>query len=479
MRNVREVWFSPLLLLLVLANAYSQVVYTNNNTPGANTVSALRVGASGELIHIQGSPFLTGGQAGSGGFFGTQSAEVCLLGSLLFVGNNISNDISGFIVNEEFGTAALVPGSPFATGGNGDLGIQLACTPDGKFLFAANSSSSDISVFRIAANGALMLVGVFPLPAGGLNPLGIKVTPNNKFLMLAQGNSTTNGIAVLRIASDGTLSPVPGSPFRPKGGGVGTAIETNYTGSLVFVSEQGLNQTLIDVYTMSSDGRLTPVSGSPFKGTSGDVFNLLLSANQQILFASNSFENMISVFRVGLSGALTQIHGSPFQVVGGLLPGMMSTDNLSEFLHVANLTNTVNGFRVAPDGGLTPAPNTPFPTGATSILTSIITFPPKDSATFFDVCLEDDTNGNILQISSLTNCYQFTNCRKGTTLTGKGTFIGQGCKVGFQAIERDRRISASIDFCNWLATANVQLTTPSVSFTINDRNIFNNSCVCK
>jgi CSLREA domain-containing protein len=95
----------------------------------------------------------------------------------------------------------------------------------------------------------------------------------------------------------------------------------------------------------------------------------------------------------------------------------------------------------------------------------------------FDLCIQDESNGNILLVNSTTGEYQFTNCA-GTTLTGTGTLSTKGCGITLQVDGPDRRILARIDTCSKFGNASIQLFTPPRSFSVLDRNTSNNICSC-
>jgi 6-phosphogluconolactonase len=83
-----------------------------------------------------------------------------------------------------------------------------AVTPDGRFVFTANSGTSTISGFSIAANGALTALSgtvVATLPSGSI-PLDIAISADGKFLYTL--NSGTGTINIFSIDQDGTLTRV-------------------------------------------------------------------------------------------------------------------------------------------------------------------------------------------------------------------------------------------------------------------------------
>src|SRR2546421_4320338 len=205
---------AALLVLFSLAmhtasvHAQSTFVYTNNND-SPNTVTGFSVGPGGTLTIVPGSPFMTGGN-GSGLYAASNTATVTIRKKILYVANTGSNNISGFSINTTTGALTLVPGSPFATKGNGSFfGISLAVTPNGKFVYAGNAGSGNISAFSVGSNGALTSIAGSPFSAGG-SPDGIKVSPNGKFLGVALAFS--DYVAMFRIGSNGALAPVTNSP---------------------------------------------------------------------------------------------------------------------------------------------------------------------------------------------------------------------------------------------------------------------------
>ena len=96
----------------------------------------------------------------------------------------------------------------------------------------------------------------------------------------------------------------------------------------------------------------------------------------------------------------------------------------------------------------------------------------------FDLCIQDDSNGNLLQIDITTGEYQFSNCG-GLTLGGTGTLTRRGSQITLQHNAADRRVMATIDTSTNKATASVQLFAQGRTFSISDRNITNNTCACR
>src|ERR1051326_2097559 len=162
-RRAGRAWPAAVLLLvfawLLTADAQAQngFVYVNNQT-SSNSVSAYKVGTTGSLTQISGSPFLTGGVGSNVVCYGLARMGVGPANNLLFVANTGDRTITPFQINVTTGALTRTPGAPFASGLTADScqGLSLAVTPDGAFLMAA--SNGEIRTFTVAANGALALL---------------------------------------------------------------------------------------------------------------------------------------------------------------------------------------------------------------------------------------------------------------------------------------------------------------------------------
>lgn len=475
-----------LALLTFDAQAQNNFVYTNNGVTGANTVSAFAVAPDGSLTQTPGSPFATGG-SGRGGFFASNRVAAFVMGNFLVVSNDASNDISVFSINPTSGALALVPGSPFATGGSAGLGMSLAVTPNNHFLFAGNAESSDISVFSVASNGVLTPVAGSPFPVIG-GPAGLRITPDGKSLYAAIPDE--DAVAIFRIGPNGMLTQ--SGPLVPATGvGDVTGVELNCAANLLFAAEATSPGTTVDVFSVASDGSLTPVPGSPFNnpGVGNNSNVALISRDNRFLYASNQFSNSVTVFEVASNGALSLVPGSPFVIPGGATPAGLATNASGTLLYVANSGNsTVGVFSIGSNGALSSVPGSPFSISpVTGNLFSLAAFPAKACPPVFDICTQDQISGSILKINSNTGDYEFTNCRRGITLRGKGAIIRVGgadsCTLvlfdtGSDGRHRDRLVSAVVNQCTHKAVAEILVFSTKQSFTIFDGDIRNNTCSC-
>jgi hypothetical protein len=184
------------------------------------------------------------------------------------------------------------------------------------------------------------------------------------------------------------------------------------------------------------------------------------------------------VLKVAANGSLLPVPGSPFP--GNPTGHQLSINRSGTLLYINGEFGTLGVSSIASSGAVTAVPGSPFLVGS-STLPSISAFPPKECV--FDFCLQDDSNGNRLQFSSVTGDYQFVNCSKGITLSGKGSVIFKSCKVELQDMgpdpkRPDRNVSAIVNTCNRSGSATIQIFSQSKTFLITDTNITGNTCVC-
>lgn len=96
----------------------------------------------------------------------------------------------------------------------------------------------------------------------------------------------------------------------------------------------------------------------------------------------------------------------------------------------------------------------------------------------FDICLQDESNGNILQINSETGEYLFKNCA-GTVIGGVGTITRRGSLLSLQNNASGHKLQATIDGNMYKATATLKILGQGPALMIIDKDITNNSGECR
>ena len=365
----------PALVLAILLPgslwAQGNFVYTNNDQI-TNTVSAFSVGADGTLTQVAGSPFPTGGTGAGGGLFASNRIAATTAGDLLFAANTETDDISVFKINPSTGALTLVPGSPFATGnvGGNFAGISVAATPNGKFLMAASFGSSNVAVFSISSNGALSPIAGSPFPTQA-NPFSINISPNGKFLAVAEGD-----VEMFNIASGGALTSLGLFPS-----GLARGLDMNCSTSSLYAGESDGTETIVDSFDLAANGGLAPVPGSPFIVPSSiDANGVTLSPDGKTLFVSNQLSNTLTVFSAAADGTLSPV-GSPVAMNGAVIdPAGIATSQDGSLLYVSDTNPAISVFKIGTGGTLTEVAGSPFSTGLERGLHALIAFPPKSCA---------------------------------------------------------------------------------------------------
>ncbi len=330
-----------LLVCLFSLNAFSQKTFLfTNDDPfrRPNSVSTYTVQSDGSLLLV--GQFPTGGNGGGNsgdpsgqglGFIPTTRIAVTPDNRFVFATNAPDNTVSGFSVDSTSGLLTLIPGSPFATGGNACQGMGLAVSPDSHSLFAMNTCSQDVSSFRIGSDGSLTLAGA-RISTGGEGE-DIKVTGDGKFIAVSI-SGFQRGAAMLSINSDSSLSPVPGSPF-PGSPGFPGSLETNCGGDQLFVLNDGAPSS-IDEFKVGAGGTLTLSPQSltvPLPPTAGGLVGMYLSPDGKFLFVSDLF-NSASSFHIAADGSLTP-ESSFVSSPNTIFFGHVATDPSGRFLYAS------------------------------------------------------------------------------------------------------------------------------------------------
>lgn len=281
------------------------------------------------------------------------------------------NTVSAFSVASS-GALTPVPGSPFATGGSGAAGglfaaNRIGVAMVGNFLFASNSVSEDVSAFTInPSTGVLTPVAGSPFATGShsiSNKLGIAVspTPDGRFLMAASPGSFN--ITVFSIGSNGGLTPIAGSPFPTLS--ITDGIKVSPDGRFLAVAEPqeppgSIFKSGVEIFSIASDGSLTSLGG--VLGLNADGVDIDCSSTFLYVAEAGSNTTVVDGFSIDASGKLTPVPGSPFKpgVGGNSNVVLLSADDKTLFA-----TNTVppniTAFSVAANGSLTLLAGSPFP----------------------------------------------------------------------------------------------------------------------
>jgi|HubBroStandDraft_1064217.scaffolds.fasta_scaffold09504_2 6-phosphogluconolactonase len=274
--------------------AYSLTVHPNNKfvyvTTGTNLIVGFELGTTGLLTPLASSPFPTSN--GSAVIYFTPSGKFGYT-------ENWPDSGEAFSVNTTTGALTSL--------GTVDLGSQtsdLAITPKGNFIYAANVGSSTISGFAInATTGALTAVPGSPFPAGPKCATDW-VHPSGKFAYCENFDGSISAYSI--NPTTGALTQITGSPFSGPPYGGNSDMRGTPNGHFLYVGPDtgGVSGFSIN----QSTGALTAVAGSPFAAGSTDSI-AIADPSSSFLYETNyaSGEAPLLIFAIDpTSGALTQ-----------------------------------------------------------------------------------------------------------------------------------------------------------------------------
>ncbi|WP_312641096.1 beta-propeller fold lactonase family protein [Hydrogenoanaerobacterium sp.] len=251
-------------------------------------------------------------------------------------------------------TGMLSDAEVYMTHGNGTgeptvdpLGSQgsVILSGDGRFLFAVNAGSNNISSFLVQQD-RLMLVDV--AYSGGIRPNSLAAIDN--FLYVTNSGDATHpsNVTGFQVSADGHLSQISGGtmPLSAANAGPACVVISNLGHKLV-VSEKTTNA--LSIYQVQSDGTLLSLKIYRSIGTVpfGSAF-----LNNNLLFVSEAGPNALSSYNVAADGVLTVISGSVLNHQKATC--WVSVDSKGKRAYTSNAgSGTITNYLISNDGSLT------------------------------------------------------------------------------------------------------------------------------
>jgi 6-phosphogluconolactonase len=338
-------------------------------TQGDSLVSSFTIDLGRGVITVNGKGVATGK---------TPSAIVLApSGNALFVANSADNTISSYTVNAngtlstagtvtEGSTCAAPPCPPELSP------VGMAIDSGGKFLFVANQSSNNISVFSISGTTLTEVTGaMFPVAAGN-GPVALAITPDAKFLYVANQADAT--VTEYSVDAMGALIQ-QGVPYTL--GTAPSAVATDPAGKFLYVANSGSNNisafTICDINCVAANGSLTEVlPGSPFSAGTGPV-SIAADPSGNFLYVADKQSNQVSEYKISTgTGALTV--NSSATISTGSTPVWLAvragtttaktTGGTNDFLYVANIGSaSISVYAFDSTAGLLAVVGAPVSTG--------------------------------------------------------------------------------------------------------------------
>jgi len=210
--------------------------------------------------------------------------------------------------------------------------LNLAFTPDGKFLYTTDPWWSEVQVFGVDnTSGALEYLGFYGVEGAH----GIAMHPTGKFLFVGGNWEYGNGelFAFEINTATGELTPAPGSPLQPRIGegpyGAWVWLQTTYDGNYLF----GAGARYGGVWGIDNvTGQLTELHLE--NQYYWRIKTLVVTPTLPFLYVAGWDNNSIAGYKANQDGSVDNVVGSPF--AAGENPKSLTVTGDSKYLYVAN-----------------------------------------------------------------------------------------------------------------------------------------------
>jgi DNA-binding beta-propeller fold protein YncE len=361
----------------------------------------------------------------------------------------------------------------------------LALAPNGRYVAVSDSAFRPGRIYTIAPGHPAKIEGTLTL-AKNPDLEGIAIRPEGGYWLVSEGggnapNATSKNL-LIQVNADGTIArevelPASVNDKQAQFGYEGVAASSD--GSQVYVAFQ--REWADDPRGFVKIGRYTPATGEwafyhyplePAPNASAWVGLSELVRINDTTFAVLERDNQLReaarikrIYSFSIAGLTPATAGAtPPRVTKILLRDLWQQDGF--------LLEKAEGLALTPQGDWVVVSDNDG-AGETRWLTVLN---PN-----FDACVQDDESGDVLRLNRLTGEYQFTRCgTSGFTLTGRAALVRQGCQARF----RDSRLLfAVISDCGFRAApagaAALRLNPLGPPLLLNDRNLSDNTCLCR
>ncbi len=236
----------------------------------------------------------------------------------------------------------------YSTGGTGTgagLGSQGAVVNVGRYIFAVNAGSNDVSVLGITKHGLSL---IDKKPSGGTTPISLTVHDKLLYVLNSGGSGNITGF---KISHDGTLSEIAGSTKPLSTGASGPAqVEFNPWGNVLVVTEKATN--VISSYTVGYNGI---ANGPNVTASAGDTpFGFEFDRRGRLIvsdaFGGGAGAGAVSSYNVSYSGV--NLITGPVADTQTAPCWVVVTKN-GKFTYTSNTgTGNISGYKIKHDGSL-------------------------------------------------------------------------------------------------------------------------------
>ncbi|HTU86505.1 MAG TPA: beta-propeller fold lactonase family protein [Solirubrobacteraceae bacterium] len=245
------------------------LVYVSNTGTGGTNYSGFTLGWDGQLRPIPGSTVTL--PAGSG------PGEIVLnANNTRLAGMRVTTSLIDSFTLDRSGRPHAAPGSPYPAQGLGPFGSQFRPTnPDQLFVDNAHNGTGlgTVSAFDDLPNGMLSPIGGSPFADFQTAPCWQVISPDGRYLYALDTGSAE--ISAYAIAWDGTLTLLSNTPVSSTPGVTGTDVALSPDGRTLYLNMSKINS----VAAFSVDGgTVTQLPSSPTQASgSGSTVGITTS----------------------------------------------------------------------------------------------------------------------------------------------------------------------------------------------------------
>ncbi len=265
--------------------------------------------ATGALSPVQ----TVAGEAGGN----ARSVSVHPTGKFAYVANYDANSVSVYAIDQTTGVLTLVE-----TVAAGNKTGFVTIHPSGKFAYANNAFSDSISVYSIDQTTGALSAGT--AVATGDLPTLVAIDPTGKFAYVTNYNS--NSVSVYSInQSTGALNAgaAVGAGTTP------VSVAVDPTGRFAYVTNYG--SANVSVYSINRTTGALAAAGSV--GAGSGPYSVAIDPSGRFAYVANNGSNNVSVYSIDqATGALTP--GTA--VAAGTGPDFISVDPTGRFAYATN-----------------------------------------------------------------------------------------------------------------------------------------------
>jgi 6-phosphogluconolactonase len=351
----------------------SPYVYVMSNDIAHNSVAVLQRSFFGSLVKRD--VVATGGKGVGVGTtapppdpLGSQNALVKSDdGRWLFATNAGSNQVSVFAIQGRHLDLVDVQ----ASGG----AFPVSVAQRGNRVYVLNAAgTSTVTAFQLTPGGQLValpketrLLGTdAPLvgnqPNVGQTPAQLQFSPDGRWLAVSVKNAAGKGwFEVFGVGRDGSLAADPS--ITPSNDPQPFGFDFDNRGHLITSQAAG---SAASSYAVGADGSLRAISADIANGQAAACW---LTVAGRFAFTANAGKGNISAYRIGQGGELNLLgNGIAGSLESGAAPTDLKASADGAFLYVGNsLGGNVDTFLVLPDGRLLQVGNTPVFAGASGM----------------------------------------------------------------------------------------------------------------